>query len=171
MKNIKILLAAIISLLPATSFAVGLGDGRLGVQAGYNLGTASGTSIGVVHYWNNFEGGITGGYASNNVTGSETKIGNVGAFAGLRHSLDQGSWFAWGANFQYGFGTISGRAGYKPIQVGPYVALEHMLGNSILVAAWINPYLYRSEKDDVNTVATVTSSFFTTGGIGFSYLF
>jgi hypothetical protein len=141
-------------------------SGRFGVQGA--LTTGGNLGIGVVHYTEMTEIGATVSGQINNARHSSKSV-TPAVFAGLRHSLCECTYFAYGLNAAATFGTYNGERIKCDVGVGPYISLEQMLTSHLMLVFWIDPYQYRYQKTRSDSVST--HNIFSTGGIGLTYLF
>lgn len=141
-------------------------SGRFAIQGA--MATGGNLGIGVVHYTEITEFGLTISGQINNSHHS-TKTATPVVFAGLRNSLCEGTYLAFGLNFANTFGVDHGKKIKYDISGGPYVSLEQMLTYHLMLVFWIDPYQYNYQK--IGKESTSTQSFFSTGGIGLNYLF
>lgn len=142
-------------------------SGRFAIQAA--IATGGNVGIGLVHYTENTEFGVTAAGQINNARFS-TKVVTPVIFGGLRHSLCDGTYLAYGLNFANTFGKLNGERIKYALSGGPYISLEQMLTHHVMLVVWINPYQYGYQKIGRHSSVT-TQSFFSAGGIGLNYLF
>lgn len=167
------LLIAITSLVASSLAHAGyefLDDYLCGHQFAVQSAIATGGNfgIGIVDYTQTTEIGFTISGSSNDAP-FETKRVTPVLFAGLRNALCENTYFAWGAALNKTFGTINGLHVDSDIQAGVYVSLEQMLTNHFMLVGWIQPYQYEYRK--LADVGVTTNQYFSTGGLGISYLF
>ncbi len=124
--------------------------------------------IGIVRYAPKTELGITASGSINNAQNQTKTVAPV-VFGGLRNELGKRTYFAYGVNFINIFGRLNGLEINRFYEVGPYVSLEQMLTNQIMVSGWIQPYQYDYEK--VGGILVSCHEIFTAGGIALNYLF
>ena len=141
-------------------------EGRFAVQAA--MATGGNLGIGIGHYSEQTEFGVTISGQINNARHSTKTVTPV-IFGGLRNSLCEGTYLAYGLNFSNTFGTDRGRHIKYDIEAGPYFSLEQMLTSRLMLVLWINPYLYEYQK--IGHQSVTTQSFFHAGGIGLNYFF
>lgn len=139
---------------------------QFAVQAA--IATGGNFGIGIADYTQTTEIGLTISGSTNNAP-FETKIITPTLFAGLRNSLMEHTYFAWGLNLTNTFGTINGSHIDSDLQVGLYISLEQMLTNHLMLVGWIDPYQYSYQK--LAGLGVTTNQFFSAGGLGFNYLF
>lgn len=139
---------------------------QLGIQAA--IATGGNFGIGFVDFTDVSEIGFTISGSINNAP-FETKRVTPVVFAGLRNALCERTYFAWGLDLARTFGTLDGDHVDSNIQAGFYISLEQMLTNHVMLTGWIHPYQYSYLK--LAGVGVSTNDFFSTGGIGFNYLF
>lgn len=132
-----------------------------------SITTGGNVSVGGDVYTKNFEAGIFGGGKISNGD-SQTRLFTPGGFVGLRKFLCNTTVFAYGLDASTTFGKDSGKVIHYSYTVGPYVSLEQIFTDHIMLAVWYNPYLYTLEKKA--EVITRTHNF-GAGGIGIKYLF
>jgi len=142
-------------------------SGRFAIQAA--MATGGNLGIGVVHYTEHTELGVTIAGQINNAHHSTKTVTPV-IFGGLRHALCEGTYFAYGLDFANTFGTNNGKKIKYDLSAAPYISLEQMLTHHIMLVLWINPYQYEYEKIGRQSSVS-TQSFFSTGGIGLNYIF
>lgn len=140
--------------------------GRFGIQTA--LASGGNLGIGLTYYTENFEFGITASGHINNARHS-TKTAIPVIFAGLRQQLCNGTYFAYGINALGTFGHIEGKKIKSDYAVAPYISLEQVLTPDLILVLWVDPYNYHHQK--LGCRSTTTQSFFSTGGIGLSYLY
>jgi len=142
------------------------GTGRFAIQGAIATGGTLG--IGIVHYTENTEIGLTISGQINNASHSTKTVTPV-LFGGLRNAICEGTYFAYGLNVVSTFGTDQGHKIKYDIGAGPYISLEQMLTCHVMLVFWIDPYQYQYQK--IGKTSISTQSFFSTGGMGVNYLF
>ena len=128
----------------------------------------TGLGIGMVRYAPTTEIGFNVSGSVNNAHNATQTVVPV-VFAGLRKNLNQQTYFAYGVSFTDIAGHIDGLKIDAFYQVGPYIALEQMLTNHLMLSGWILPYQYDYEK--IGGVLVSGHDIFSAGGIAFNYLF
>lgn len=168
----KIIIAALsVCAISTNAFACNtasnwFSNGHFAVQGALTSG--GNLSIGFADYTPCLEFGAnaSGSIVSTN-TGTNTQTFSPGIFAGLRTAIAANTFFAYGANAGITVGHIGGVNINSSFGVGPYVSLEQMLNDKLLLTGWINPYAYRYQKLGVSE--RNTHNFFTSGGIALEY--
>lgn len=164
----KSILSAVCALaLCSTGYSQTLITGNhVAVQAA--IATGGSLGIGLTHYSDYSEFGFTLSGKYNNAS-NQTKTITPVFFAGLRKLLGENTYFAYGLDFLTQFGKDNGQTINSDYAIGPYISLEQALTTHLLLVGWIDPYVYEYEKK--GGVSTSTNRFFSSGGIGLSYLF
>lgn len=139
---------------------------QLAMQAA--IATGGNFGIGLVDFTQTTEVGFSISGKINDAP-LETKTVTPVLFAGLRNSLTEHTYFAWGLEGNKTFGTINGSHIKSNYQVALYISLEQMLNNHVMLVGWINPYQYEYQK--LADIGVSTNQFFSTGGLGINYLF
>ena len=139
---------------------------RLGIQGA--MATGGNLGIGVVNFTDMTELGVTVSGSINNAS-NETQTITPVIFGGLRKSLGERTYFAYGIDLAGTYGHKNGLKINSDYGVGPYISIEQMLTKHVMLAAWIQPYQYQYEK--IGGQSITTNNFFSTGGIGINYLF
>jgi hypothetical protein len=139
---------------------------RIAIQGA--IATGGSLGIGLVNYTEKTELGLTVSGKINN-SSMQTKTITPVIFAGLRKSLSQLTYFAYGIDLGSTFGRDHGVNIESSYQIGPYISIEQMLTYHVMLAGWIQPYAYQYEKK--GGTSTSTNNFFNTGGIAINYLF
>lgn len=141
-------------------------DHQFAVQSAISTGGNFG--IGIVDFTQTTEIGFTISGSINNAP-LETKRITPVIFAGLRNSICEHTYFAYGFSLNKTFGSINGNQINSDLEAAFYISLEQMLTNHIMLVGWINPYQYEHRK--LAGVDVTTNQFFSTGGLGINYLF
>jgi hypothetical protein len=129
-------------------------------------GTSMGMGLGL--YGDNFELGLTGsGYVEDSATAHDIVTAVV--YGGARKKIEKNVYFASGVTFLQNFGDEDGLPINREYEIGPYVSLEIMISQKVLIGGWILPYQYDYEK--VNGVARKEHEYFSSGGITLNYYF
>lgn len=159
-------LCGLVSLASANTTPPEVSSGRFGIQAAIATGGTLG--MGVVHFTEKTELGFTlsGSY---NDAYYQTKVIVPVLFGGLRHAIAERTYFAYGIDLVGVFGRDNGVKIDSNYLVGPYIGLEQMLTNNLMLTGWIQPYQYEYVKKC--GASTTTNHFFASGGIGLNYLF
>lgn len=123
---------------------------------------------GVAYYSDKAEVGFTVSGTINNRS-QETKLITPALFGGLRMALSDKTYFAYGLDLATKIGKDSGKTIQSDWFVGPYVSLEQMLTQHVLLSGWVNPYSFEYEKTSGSS--TSTHNIFGSGGLAISYLF
>ena len=139
---------------------------RFGIQGA--MATGGNLGIGIVNFTPVTEIGLTVSGSVNNAP-DETRTITPVVFAGLRKSLCEHTYFAYGIDLAGTYGRIYGQKIDSDYGVGPYISLEQMLTPHLMLTGWIQPYQYHYQKRDWQSIST--NNFFSTGGIGLNYLF
>jgi len=152
--------------LPSSS-DLSLPSSRIAIQGA--LITGGIFSLGLEQFTDKTEIGASVSGSINNQS-SPTKTVTPVIFGGLRQALcDRTTYFAYGVDLAGTFGEDHGQHIKADYAVGPYISLEQMLTDHVMLAAWIQPYQFEYKKVGASSVST--QSFFSTGGIAINYLF
>jgi hypothetical protein len=137
---------------------------RWGIQGSMTTGGEFG--IGVADYTRTTEFGINFAAAFYNSHYGNASTFTPAFFGGFRKALTPKTFFAFGLDAAVNFVKPGGESTKTGWFAGPYISLEQMLTNNLMLTGWINPYSYARNADDSYSVQSV----FASGGIGLSYL-
>lgn len=133
------------------------------------MATGGNISLGINHYTPTYSAGIFfGGQITNG--GLDNSNGTVGLFAGPRYLIWPRTYFAYGLDLSGTFGNKNGQDINSSYFVGPYASIEYYLSTHFLISAILNPFSYQHEELEGSSSVN-TFRFFSSGGIGLSYLF
>jgi len=138
---------------------------RVGIQG--SLTTGGNVGLGLVDYTNTTEIGFNiAARIYNSSIGNATEIVPA-VFGGFRKELSQRTYATLGLDVAANIFRQGGEhtTGWF---AGPYIGIEQMLANNIMLTGWIDPYSYSHQETLYETVTT--HRILATGGIAFSYL-
>lgn len=131
------------------------------------ISTKGNIGLGITHYTEQTEIGMTFSGLVDNNGHEQTKIFTPVLYAGFRKPLAENTYLALGLDMASAFGRDEGKHIDADIQIGPYLALEQELTSRLLLVGWIDVYNYEYLKED--GVSISTNRIFASGGLGFSY--
>lgn len=138
---------------------------RVAIQSA--ITTNGNATIGLVLFAPKYELGVFGGgkIIDNN---NKTELFTPGIFGGGRYFITNSTIFAFGLDLRGKFGKDNGQNIKQYYGIGPYVSLEQMLTDHVMLSIWYDPYFYEYEKTSKETTNTHN---FGSGGLGLEYLF
>jgi hypothetical protein len=137
---------------------------KIGVE-----GTLGKSSLGLVFYEDAYAGGVFYGQAQDETATVQSSTATVGAWAALRHKIDNKLFFNYGVNTYLKTGVYKGGNTLETFGLSPFVGFEYEATSHFLLTAWSNIIDYNTTKIGTSPSFTTTSLFQSYAGI--TYLF